>query len=330
MKLKNLIYLALLIFLFVEVLIIFPSSIEHEADAPQLEDQKVDSKNKNKKEKPKRSSIAEQTMEGVHLIEAQGGQRDWELFAKVAEGSQQTGAWTLQEVEVKFYSQNKIEFVVTGLRGSIDGKSRDINVEGDVIVRSTNGYEYKTPAITYKASRRVLESPGPVLMKGPPENLSKGVDLRGTGLLVWVDTTQMLIKGPVSALRKMSDGKEFAVSSGQARVNGKSQEVQFEGQVGITYGDMFLQGPEANFIYSGANVLKEIQMLSGVKFNDEEKRASAQQLIFDLVKNKLDFKGQPKVQQGEDELSGEEIVFLDGGKKVKVERVRARVDNKKQ
>ncbi len=35
----------------------------------------------------------------------------------------------------------------------------------------------------------------------------------------------------------------------------------------------------------------------------------------------MTLRGQPKVQQGEDEIVGKEIVFLDGGKRVKINQV---------
>jgi len=34
----------------------------------------------------------------------------------------------------------------------------------------------------------------------------------------------------------------------------------------------------------------------------------------------MTMRGQPKVVQGEDEIKGHEIVFLDGGKKVKINK----------
>ncbi|MFP5518688.1 MAG: LPS export ABC transporter periplasmic protein LptC [Bdellovibrionia bacterium] len=320
MKLKNIIYTVLIALLFVEVLIVFPRIIEQEEEQAKAEVQKNESQ-------PIKSEN-DQKMEGIHLVESQAGARDWELFAEQAEGSQSSGAWTLKKVKVQFYSNNIIEFIVSGDAGNIEGESRNLNIKGNVSITSANGYSFKTPAIAYTSQRRLITSPGPVLMKGPPDKLSTGIELKGTGLKVWVDSTLMEIAGPVSATRKMSDGKLFTVSSGVAKVSGKNQEIAFDGQVGIQYDNVKINGPEASFKYSADNILSSIIMKSGVQFMDQDKSAQANEMIFDLIKNKLNFKGQPKVQQGEDELSGEEIVFLDGGKKVKVERVRARVDNK--
>lgn len=318
MKLKNIIYSGLIILLFVEVLLVFPKIIED--DQPSAK--KSDSSGKIQKNE------SDQVMQGVHLVESNGKMKDWELFANQAEGSQQTGRWTLSEVKVQFYTVGQIEFVVQGQSGRILGPSRDLEVEGNVLVESANGYQFKTSRLVYDASSRTLTSPGVVQMKGPPEQFSNGVELKGTGLIASVDTTLMTIRGPVTATRKISNDKLFRVSSGQAKVSGRSRVIDFSGAVNIQYDGMTLQGPEANFSYSSENVLSQIQMKSGVDFNDAEKTAQAGEMIFDIVKNQLRFKGQPKVVQDEDEFSGEEIILLDGGKKVKVERLRAKVENK--
>lgn len=319
MKIKNIIYSVLIFLLFVEVLLVFPKVIE---EIPS-EVQKVDPTKKTHEE-------ADQVMQGVHLVESNGQVRDWELFANQAEGSQQTGKWSLSQVKVNFYNEGQIEFVVQGQHGRILGPSRDLEIEGDVLIESANGYRFKSARLIYQATTRTLTSPDRVDMKGPAEQFSTGVELRGSGLVAHVDTTVMTIRGPVSATRTLSKNKVFQVSSGLAKVSGRSRNIEFSGAVQINYDGMTLQGPDADFNYSSQNILSQIQMKSGVDFNDSEKMAQAGEMVFDLIKNQLIFKGQPKVLQDQDEFSGEEIILLDGGKKVKVERLRAKIENKKQ
>ncbi|MNY67067.1 hypothetical protein D3C86_2045840 [compost metagenome] len=65
-----------------------------------------------------------------------------------------------------------------------------------------------------------------------------------------------------------------------------------------------------------------------MKVSDMDKYATSDSVNLDLLADKYTFKGKPKVIQNNDELSGEEIIFLDGGKKVKVEKVRAKMEKK--
>jgi lipopolysaccharide export system protein LptA len=49
----------------------------------------------------------------------------------------------------------------------------------------------------------------------------------------------------------------------------------------------------------------------------------------DFESNRFVFRGNPRVVQNNDELRGDEIVFLDGGKRVQVKSARAKVDQKR-
>ncbi|WII73447.1 LPS export ABC transporter periplasmic protein LptC [Bdellovibrio sp. 22V] len=338
-KFKNLIFASLLVILFVEVLIVFPSRLEHEDDK-QVQ-ARVDAERKKQKDKEERikrgekveeeepSSLAEQKMQGVHLVESQQGNRDWELFAVSAEGSQGAGTWELKNVKVLFYNNEKVEFTVTGDKGTIDSKSKDLSVIGNVLTRSENGYSFKTPSIFYSSKTRQIESPEQVLMQGPKDSSGQGLFLKGNRMRVLVDQSKMLIQQKVSAQKPLEDGKKLTVAADGAEFSGKHNEAKFLGAVRMEYDNMKLEGPEASFLYkAGANVLSSVAVKGGVRVSDVDKFATSESVNLDLLANKYTFKGRPKVIQNNDELSGEEIIFLDGGKKVKVERVRAKVEKK--
>nr|HRO68076.1 LPS export ABC transporter periplasmic protein LptC [Pseudobdellovibrionaceae bacterium] len=100
-RFRNPIFLVLLVLLFVEVLIVFPHQVEKEP-APAEESSEA---------LPQSSGPAEQKAEGVHLVESQGSTRDWELFAREAEGNQ-AQTWRMKDVKVLFYSNDSVEFTV--------------------------------------------------------------------------------------------------------------------------------------------------------------------------------------------------------------------------
>lgn len=148
---------------------------------------------------------------------------------------------------------------------------------------------------------------------------------------VLVDQSKMLIEKRVTAQKPMKDGKSFDIVADGAEFSGKSREARFLGAVRMSYDNMKLEGPEASFMYGkGADILSSVSIKGGVRVSDVDKFATAENVDLDLLANKYTFKGRPKVIQNNDELTGEEIIFLDGGKKVKVERVRAKVENKDQ
>jgi LPS export ABC transporter protein LptC len=275
--------------------------------------------------------VAEQKMGGVHLVESQKGTRDWELFSQSAEGSQGAANWKLHQVKVLFYNKEKVEFTVTGDTGTIDSATRNISVVGNVVTRSENGYVFKTPSIYYSTQTRMIESPETVEMTGPPEGKIGGMVLKGRKMKAFVDQSKMLIQESVSAEKPYKENKKFQIVADVAEFSGKNNQAKFFGAVRMNYDDMRLEGPEASFIYSSAtNFLSSVEVRGGVKVSDVDKFATSDKVNLDLLANRYVFQGRPKVIQNNDELTGEEIVFLEGGKKVKVERVRARVENKEQ
>lgn len=328
-KMKNLIFISLLVVLFIEVLIVFPSRLEHEDEAEVRARVAAQKKDGNQsKEEP--ASLLNQKMKSVHLVESRGGTRDWELFAATATGSQDTGNWQLADVRVLFYNKEKVEFTVTGDQGTIDYKSKNLSVVGNVITKSPNGYVFKTPSVYYNSQTRLIESPEEVLMYGPQENGIGAMDLQGRHMKVMVDQSKMLIQEKVSATKPDKDGKKIQITADRAEFSGKDKEAKFLGTVHITYDDMKMKAPEALFSYGKLNILSEVKLSGGVSVNNTDKAATSDTVDLDLLANKYTFKGSPKVVQNNDELIGDQIIFLDGGKKVKVERVRARVENEAQ
>ncbi len=338
-KFKNIILATLMLLLFVEVLIIFPSRLQHEneaevrarVDAEAQRNLEVEGRLKRGEKIEEPSKRAAQSAQGIHFVESQQGSRDWEMFAVSAEGNEGASQWRLNQVKVYFYNHEKLEFTVNGDKGSIDSKSKDLSVVGNVITRSVNGYEFRSPSVFYISKKRLISGPENIIMKGPPDKSGGGIQLTGTGMQVNVDQSRMIIEKNVKAIKKSSDGKEVQIMAEAAEFSGKNNEAQFKGKVVMLYNGMKLEGPMASLVYDkGQNLLREISVSGGIKATDVDKAATSEKVVLDLLQDKYTFKGQPRVLHKKDELTGEEIVFLEGGKKVKVEKVRARVENKDQ
>lgn len=321
-KWLNIFYLAVFVLIFVQLVIIFPKTLEIKDD-DDFSDEVVEQKVK-----------TEQKMQGVHLVESQGGSRDWELFSQSAAGNQAEGSWALKEVKVNFYSKENLSFTVTGEEGQIDSGSKDLKIRGHVRTVSSNGYSFETESVSYTAQKREIVSPDAVKVLGPSDQLGEGLTITGYNLVANVDKNLMKIHRAVNAKKQLTDGKLFQITSQEVELSGLSKEAQFNGQVKITYGEpkspMSIEGPKAIFKYSQDNkVLNQLTVSGGVKVIQEDKRATADVLDLDLLTNNFVFNGNPKLVQNEDELVGDKIIFLDGGKKVKVERIKAQLNPSK-
>jgi LPS export ABC transporter protein LptC/lipopolysaccharide transport protein LptA len=322
-KLTGILFAIFMVFLFLEILIGFPISLEREPTAEE-KDKTPATQNSN-------STLLEtqQKMQGVHLVESRKGARDWELFSESAESNQGAGAWKLLKVRMLFYNNDKVDFIVTGDRGNFDPASRDMRIEGNVVTKSSNGYTFESNIVIYQSQARVIYSPEDVHMLGPPDEKGKGLVLTGNQMKASVDENLMTIQEKVNASKQLNDGQQFQIKSKSAVFSGKSRLARFLGDVSIEVGSMKMEGPEANFVYrKDVDILQSVFVKGGVKVSDIDKYATSDTVKFDPEQNKFTFNGRPRVVQNNDEITGEQIVFIDGGKKVKVEKIRALMEKK--
>lgn len=312
MNWKNILLTLLLGVLFFQFLIVFPQKIEIQVKEPEATQGKTFE-----------TDGPDQKMQGVHFVESQKGARDWEMFALTAEGNQGQGTWKLKKVKVQFYNAEKIEFTVVGDVGNIDSQTKDISIKGNVKTTSVNGYLFESDEIKYSASKRILQTPTSIKVTGPKDQNGDSLIVQGQKLIAYVDDKKMIIPESVSARKTLKNGITFSIQSKNVEFSSANNQARFYDKVVMSYQKMKIEGPEAILVYGNAkDFLSSILMSGGVQIYDEDKFASSANLNLDLITNQFHLTGKPKLIQNEDEISGDEILFLDGGKKVKVENTK--------
>lgn len=330
-KTTGILFAIFMIFLFLEIVVGFPIHLESAPEPVVSEADKAKDTGKNSDKKPEDANKTEtqQKMQGIHLVESQKGNRDWELFAESAENSQGKGAWQLKNVRVLFYNNEAVDFTVTGQTGTLNADNKDMKIAGHVITKSANGYVFESEAVAYLAAERLIQSPEAIKMVGPPDDKGKGLILTGGRMQAHVDESKISIQKDVVATKLLNSGKKLIIKSQIAEFSGKNRTANFLEDVSIDVGSLKMQGPEAHFAYKlGADILQSVFVKGGVKVSDVDKYATSDSVEFDPGQNQFLFKGRPRVVQNNDEITGDQIVFIDGGKKVKVENIKGKVDQK--
>lgn len=273
----------------------------------------------------------EQSMVGVHLFGIGAGQsrREWELWSDEALAFKGKNEWELKKVKVILFAENGVEFTVTGQQGWVETVTRDLKITGEVVTQSSNGYVFRTEEVKYSSENKQLTSPGEVSMLGPKDEKGARLDLRGVGLEANLTDSKIHIAKSVRAERDLPPKRHVVIRSEGAEFSGRERLARFLGNVVMDMENMRITGPEAEFEYDPKRELvKSISVKGGVKVSDTDKWATAQHLKVQFDEDRFVFKGNPRVVQDQDELRGEEIVFLDGGRKVSVQRARAKIDEK--
>jgi LPS export ABC transporter protein LptC len=125
---------------------------------------------------------ASQELQKVHFVEDKHGRKTWELEAKTIRLYQKEKISTLEDVKVTFYAKEGRTFYLTGKQGKVHQDSKDVELTGDVVLTSNDGYQLKTQSVSYVHSEKIVSTPDPVEIDG------EQIRLTGIGMRVDVET----------------------------------------------------------------------------------------------------------------------------------------------
>ncbi len=271
---------------------------------------------------------AQHTMQGVSSIGSKGDAKEWELDAVRAVRMTENEDWVIENVKVKFFGENGVTYTVTGKRGDVDVKKNNIRISGDVVTRSSNNYTFKTEAVDYDSSKRRLVTPHDIEMIGPREGNGTRLRLTGTDLVADMNTNEISVARNVRAKKSIKDGKLAAIASERAVFSGRANAAKFYGDVVIDVDTLRITGPKAQFLYKpDGDTIDSVTVDGGVKVTDVDKWATSRKVSVHFEDERFVFNGAPRVVQSGDELIGEEIVFLKGGREVRVSNARAKIES---
>jgi LPS export ABC transporter protein LptC len=277
-----------------------------------------------------------QIMNGVYSVESKGNGKEWELWAVRALQPKSNQEWTIERVKVKFYASNGVMYTVNGNQGHVvpnDKGVRDIKITGNVVTHASNGYVFKSESIFYDSEKRRLASPSDVEMISPPDKNGGEMVLTGADMLADLTTNEITVNKNVKTRKKIfnRNGPERTaqIRSDRAIFSGRSKSAQFFGHVNVNIDAMTVTGPEAKFGYDeGSESLQSVLVNGGIRVTDQDKMATSQSVNVNFKDDRIVFKGAPKVVHNGDELTGDEIIFYDGGHKVQVVNAKAQIDSK--
>jgi len=117
---------------------------------------------------PANGDPPEVTLESVHMVETRGGAPLWEVRADRAEVFERNGYTVLlrqaRPVEVTLFSREG-QLVCSANRATLDLKTKDVQLHGNVVARSDKGTELKTEALNWTAATRRLATNDPVTVR---------------------------------------------------------------------------------------------------------------------------------------------------------------------
>jgi len=129
---------------------------------------------------------ADARLERIRFVEDKDGRKTWELEAKSIQRYEDHNILMLEEVKVTLFTKEGRCFIISGNKGKVYQDSKNMELVGDVILTSSDGYRLKTHSLSYHHSERKVTTSDPVEIEGE--------QIRLVGKGIWVDMEAKIFK----------------------------------------------------------------------------------------------------------------------------------------
>jgi LPS export ABC transporter protein LptC len=121
---------------------------------------------------------ADSRIEKIRFVEEKQGQKTWELEAKAVQQYQGQNVMVLEDVKVTFFMKDGRTVTVVGNRGKVYQDTKNMELEGNIVINSSEGYQLRTHSMTYVHQEKRIRTPDLVELDG------EQVWMKGRGVLV--------------------------------------------------------------------------------------------------------------------------------------------------
>ena len=144
---------------------------------------------------------AKMYLEKIRFVEDKQGRKTWELEAKSIEQHEDQDIVDLNDVKVTVYTKEGRSFVISGERATVNQKSKDAKLSGNVTLTTSDGYRLRTESVAYHHEMKQIDTSDPVEMEG------EGFRVQGQGMFVDMEARIFKILGRVKCQwQKMGKG----------------------------------------------------------------------------------------------------------------------------
>jgi LPS export ABC transporter protein LptC len=130
-------------------------------------------------------------LEKVQFVEDKQGRRTWELEAKSVRQYEDQDLVVLEDVKVTVFTKEGRSFVLSGKQARLHQASKDMELEGDVLLTSSDGYRLKTRSIAYRHGEKKAQTADPVEIEG------EELRVKGNGMVVDIEARTFQILNQV-------------------------------------------------------------------------------------------------------------------------------------
>lgn len=110
----------------------------------------------------------------VHFTEVGDPDASWEIGADQATYMKQENLSIFKNVRIRLITSHGVAYVLTAREGTLHTDTGNIEVYGNVVVRSDQNEEIRTEQALYKAEKKEISSEGPVIVENRTMTIEGG------------------------------------------------------------------------------------------------------------------------------------------------------------
>jgi len=263
---------------------------------------------------------------GVDFYETSEGRKHWHIKSKFAELHRKENYAFMQSVKGDFFSEKTGNVIKTESeygRSHVD--KRVIELEGNVAIRSAQGYLFEMEKLTYDGRSKQFHTNDLIRVKGPNVH-HPTLMLKGRGLTGSLEREHFRLERGVTAQKQLNQKADWLkVNSQTGEFFSAEQRAIFNGKVKTSLPKMVI---DSDSLELGMSAKKESLKANGnVVLKLKDKLAKAEQLSVDFSTNKIVMQGNAKVEAKDNQIVGKKIVLYTDDDRVEVEGAEGQVKN---
>ncbi len=137
---------------------------------------------------------ADVTSKNIHLVGDKSGLKGWELEAREARHFLAGKTTMLEGIEAAFHIEKGGVIRLKGDRGKIHHGTRDMELQGNIVILTSDGYRLMTDGLQYVDKARQIRSSQRVDIAG------EGVEVTGQGMSIDLVTGKLTMGGRVETV----------------------------------------------------------------------------------------------------------------------------------
>jgi LPS export ABC transporter protein LptC len=130
-------------------------------------------------------------LQEINFVQVKDGVKLWELKAETVEYQQPKNLVSFKKVTLTYFPKDGKPVYLVGNLGKLDTQTKNIFIEGEVVISTPEGYELKVPSLHYRDDKREVSSAGTFSFKGP------SLLLDGQGMIMNLDSQKVWVTGKV-------------------------------------------------------------------------------------------------------------------------------------